>query len=177
MKRVALWIPLGTSLVWLSAALADKASMAKLLPSDAEVKPWQAQSKKVVYTGVPADFTLIYDGGDGEYTDAGAVEGLQQLYRNGDVMELVVHRMGSAVKAKGLWSSQVKDYSTYDAKPVSKSIAGKAKVLGQGSDYRGMLAVGKYYVTATIHSAKKDAAKTVDAFLVKCATRIQKYGK
>ena len=160
----------------LANALARENEMAALLPSDSEVTPWKLQSASRTYAGKPEDFTLIYDGGYDVYTKAGAVEGLRQAYRNNAEMEITLHRFSTVPGARVFWAAQRNGFGGYQSVRVSPALAGKAVLLRNGNDYMGLLVQGRYYVTFNLNSSDQNAAKSVDAFIIKCLARIRNHG-
>lgn len=137
-------------------APASRQALLKLLPPGSAVKNWNVFSGTRSYAPSADKLSLIYDGGDKPYIDAGCVEALQQSYRNPTdkhIATLTVHRMKSGGKAKALYESERKGVA---GKPGFKQLTG-LKTAGYLFASPGTSSTygyrDRYYVTVVVAGA------------------------
>jgi len=89
-------------------ASASQEALLKLMPTTS-VKNWSVFPGTLSYAPSADKLSVIYDGGDKPYIDAGCVEALQQSYRNQTnkhIATVTLHRMKDGKKAKALYESE-----------------------------------------------------------------------
>lgn len=160
---------------------ADAAALRELLPTSNTVSGWSVIAKTLREVKKPEEFTILYNGGYEEYTDAGAVAGVRQMYQgpNRARISVTIHLMKPEAKAKSFYEKWKKDLAKQSLQTV--------KVKQQGFLYStAKLSKGYFYlqdyfvivegfgpseVKSAVEKFMQTISRTMEASLKKAAAK------
>jgi len=177
LMRMGMWL----GLFGFVCQSADAATLKEWLPTSNQVSGWSVMAKTLKEVKKPEEFTILYDGGYEEYTDAGAVAGVRQMYQgpNRARISVTIHRMKPEAKAKSFYEKWKKDLAKQSPQTV--------QVKQQGFLYStAKLAKGYFYfreyfvivegfgpreVKSAVEKFMQTLSQTMEASLKKAAAR------
>lgn len=164
--------------VLVTATVPGAASLSSLVPASNEISGWKALQADVVAAS-PNELWKIYDGGDGEWKQAGVTSAFLRYYKNettGKTLSLTLHKTGTDwQKAKALYrnkNASIRSQAGYQTITVTSE--GSLATPTQGVQAHSWTKY--YYCTVTVRGTSAAEVTAAKQFLLKTAAKIAANG-